>query len=95
MTAQIRERLWREDLRKTEYQAIIAHFGWDAADQSVDGAWLTPREAGYRSPAVCPPGTSFGYGNRRTAARGRHDSARADAANASATAAAPMPMPAR
>ena len=44
----IRQRLWHDALHRTPYRAIVAHFGWDAADQRVDGTWLTPCDAAYR-----------------------------------------------
>lgn len=44
----IRQRLWTESLHDSEYVGVVAHFGWDAADQLVDGRWLTPCDPQYR-----------------------------------------------
>jgi peptidoglycan/LPS O-acetylase OafA/YrhL len=44
----IRDRLWHNYLRTARYEAVVAHFGWDAADQSVGGRWLSPCDPVYR-----------------------------------------------
>ncbi|GAA1895389.1 acyltransferase family protein [Asanoa iriomotensis] len=43
----IRSTLWRESLRQAEPVLVVAHFGWDAADQFVNGAWTTPCDPAY------------------------------------------------
>ncbi|NYF55045.1 acyltransferase family protein [Micromonospora purpureochromogenes] len=45
---EIRDTLWRESLRKTEPIAVVAHFGWDAADQQIGDTWLNPCQPTYR-----------------------------------------------
>ena len=44
----IRERLWNNNLSTAHYAAVVAHLGWDAADQSIGGRWLSPCDAAYR-----------------------------------------------
>jgi peptidoglycan/LPS O-acetylase OafA/YrhL len=45
----IRERLWGESLHAADYTAVVVHLGWDAADQQIDGRWITPCDADYRT----------------------------------------------
>jgi peptidoglycan/LPS O-acetylase OafA/YrhL len=45
----IRTQLWEESLHAAEYTAVVAHFGWDAADQLVDGRWINPCDPDYRT----------------------------------------------
>jgi len=45
----IKERLWADSLHSADYTAVVAHFGWDAADQLVDGKWITPCDLTYRT----------------------------------------------
>jgi lysophospholipase L1-like esterase len=35
-------------VRKTRPEAVVAHFGWDAADQQINGVWLTPCQPAFR-----------------------------------------------
>jgi peptidoglycan/LPS O-acetylase OafA/YrhL len=45
----IRDGLWHNNLRTARYEVIVAHFGWDAADQSIGGKWLAPCNPAYRA----------------------------------------------
>jgi len=81
----IRERLWDESLHTASYQAVVAHFGWDAADQLIDGKWITPCDAVYRSLYLAElarasaliagqlPGVPFLLLNERTGTEGAPD----------------------
>lgn len=81
----IRERLWDKDLHTTGYQAVVAHLGWDAADQLIDGKWINPCDAGYRTRYLAEltraatfiagevPGVPFLVMNERTSTGGASD----------------------
>lgn len=45
---QARQGRWRQSLGIARFHSVLLHFGWDAADQYVDGTWLTPCDAAYR-----------------------------------------------
>ncbi|MDH6141671.1 peptidoglycan/LPS O-acetylase OafA/YrhL/lysophospholipase L1-like esterase [Kitasatospora sp. GP30] len=44
-----RSALWNKDLRTGNPKAVLLHLGWDAAQQSLNGAWLSPCDAAYQS----------------------------------------------
>ena len=81
----IRDRLWGESVHAAKYRAVVAHFGWDAADQLIDGKWITPCDAGYRTlylaelaktaayVAAQAPGVPFLLMNERTGTEGAPD----------------------
>jgi peptidoglycan/LPS O-acetylase OafA/YrhL len=82
----IRERLWAESLRSADFTAVVAHFGWDAADQLIGGRWITPCDPDYRARylaslaeaaafvARVAPGVPFLVMNERTGTEGAPDS---------------------
>jgi peptidoglycan/LPS O-acetylase OafA/YrhL len=43
-----RTAVWRRHLSTVEYRAVVVELSWDAADQRVDGAWLSPCDQAYR-----------------------------------------------
>ncbi|MFD7579364.1 acyltransferase family protein [Kitasatospora sp. NPDC059817] len=40
---------WDRQLAGAAPQAVVIHLGWDAAEQYLDGSWLSPCEEDYRS----------------------------------------------
>ncbi|MBB4923637.1 acyltransferase family protein [Kitasatospora kifunensis] len=46
---QQRSAYWTKQLHVAKPQAVLIHLGWDAAEQYLDGGWLSPCDAAYQS----------------------------------------------